>query len=110
MPIRGDLPPLARNRVLLQHGETAGWWTYESENPPGHRDSNGHEYPVVTYTLRLPTAAEDYRLTLLASEVEGFVLATALTWGEDAVNAIVYRPGLVPPDSTDIPPASIDKD
>lgn len=104
MPIRKDLSQQQRNQLLLQYGEQAGWWKYESENQPGYRDESGLEYHVTTYTLRLESADDDHELILLEGEIEGFVLATALQWGDDAVEAISYRPGIVPPGTPNIPP------
>lgn len=96
MPLPEDLTPVSRRRVLLIEGEKREWWVYESENQPGHRDNHGVKYDGITYTIRLPMADDDHVLTLLATEVEGFVLATAYQYGEEAVTAIAYRDGLSP--------------
>ena len=96
-PVDPDSHPQSKRRTLLRLGGTLGWWRYESENPPGHVDRNGHTYPdVVTYTIVRPgegtTAARER--VLLADEVIGYVLAAADARGEAL--AVAYREGLTP--------------
>lgn len=97
MPVDPTSSAQSKRRTLLRLGERLGWWTYESENPAGHVDRNGYEYPGgVTYTILRPgdgtTAARER--VLLADEVIGYVLAAADHRGEAA--AIAYREGLTP--------------
>lgn len=95
------MPVFKQNRILLGLGSDRGWWRYESENQPGHIDRSGNTYTVVTYTIRLPSQAPDEERVLVSSEVRGYVLGTADAWGDEAVRAIAYRPGLVAPDTDD---------
>ncbi len=85
----------ARRRTLLNLCREQGWFEYESENPAGFAPEGGEAYDVVTYSIALPDGAP---VTLLAGEVEGFVYATALQYGDEAVAAIAYRVGMVPDD------------
>lgn len=92
MPIPEGLTPTSRHRVLLQRGDKHEWWAYESENPPGYVDGQGITYSGVTYTIR--PASGGPALILLAAEVDGFFLATAWQYGEEAIREDAYRPGL----------------
>jgi hypothetical protein len=94
--VNEHMPALKQNRILLTIGRDRGWWIYESENEPGHVDRSGNTYTVVTYTIRLPSQAADEERVLVTSEVRGYVLGTADAWGDEAVRAIAFRPGLVP--------------
>lgn len=83
LPLNPDLRPPYRRRLLLRLGQESGWWTYESENPPGHV-ADGWTYARTSYTLRLP---DNRRVALLVSEVDE--LLTLTTW--EAVRAAVER-------------------
>jgi hypothetical protein len=94
LPVNPDQRPPYRRRELLRIGNDAAWWTYESENPAGYVDAAGVQYDETTYTIR---AQGGGRLTLLATEVEGFVLGQALG-REGGLQLIAYRRGLLPED------------
>lgn len=94
LPVDPSSTPQSKRRTLLRLGERLGWWTYESENPAGHVDRRGYEYPAITYTLVLPgegTTAERERV-LLVDEVIGYVLRAADE--RDQVDQVAYRDGL----------------
>lgn len=94
LPIDPTSSAQSKRRTLLRLGERLGWWTYESENPPGYVDRRGYEYPATTYTIVHPgtgPAAERERV-LLAEEVLGYVLRAADE--RDQAAAIAYREGL----------------
>lgn len=96
MPIPEDLSPPSRRRVLLQAGEKHGWWEYRGENQPGFTDGYGVTYSGVSYSLTLPFPDPGGTpRTLVATEVEGYVLAFADQYGDDIVREIAYRAGLV---------------
>lgn len=83
-----DQRPPYRRRWLLRTGADAHWWTYESENPAGVPVA-GRTYAEVSYTVRLPDKS---RITILGSEVEGWVMREAVMRGD--VDRIRYRRGL----------------
>jgi hypothetical protein len=68
--IPSEQRPPYRRRALMRRGAEAGWWTYESENPPGHTDAAGVTHSGVTYTVRLPDGP---RVVLTADEVDGWL-------------------------------------
>lgn len=69
LPIGPSRPPY-RRRTLMRRGTEAGWWTYESENPPEHLGPDGQPYGVVTYTVRI---GDGRRVVLTVGEVDGFL-------------------------------------
>lgn len=85
----------SKRRTLLRLGEQLGYWTFESENLPGHVDRAGYEYPGVTYTIVLPGdgSVADRERVLLDEEVIGYVLGVADTRG--AAAAVAFREGLL---------------
>jgi hypothetical protein len=93
LAVRSGETEVSKRRILLGIGHRAGWWNYESENPPGYVDRAGRRYDTTTYTLVLPQASER---VLLADEVPGYVLATADQYGDEAVASIAYRVTLLP--------------
>lgn len=90
LAIESDQRPPYRRRWLLRRPAELGleWWTYESENPAGAQ-IGGTRYDETSYTLKMPTGL---RVTLVASEVEGWVLHKAVA--EDRVDDFRYRRGL----------------
>ncbi|MEU7591176.1 hypothetical protein AB0A95_33390 [Micromonospora sp. NPDC049230] len=95
LPVDPSSRAQSKRRTLLRLGEQLGWWTYESENLPGHVDRLGYEYPGVTYTIVRPgdgSTAERERV-LLDEEVIGYVLGVADTRG--LVTRIAFREGLL---------------
>lgn len=97
LPVDPAASPQSRRRTLLRAGHTLGWWTYESENLPGHVDRRGRAYSdTTTYTIVLPGdgPTRDRERVLLADEVVGYVLRAADEHG--ATREIAYRPGLTP--------------
>src|SRR6185312_10833403 len=88
LAIDPDQRPPYRRRWLLRKGAEAGWWTYESENPAGVAVA-GVTYDETSYTIKTPTGE---RVTVVASEVEGWVLREAVS--RNAVDLIRYRQGL----------------
>lgn len=91
LPVDPELRPPYRRRELLRVGTEARWWLYESENPAGWRDAAGVDYLETSYTVKLPG---ERRLTLLAGEVEGFVIREALLH-EGGMERIAFRDGLL---------------
>jgi hypothetical protein len=96
----------SKRRTLLRHGDTLGWWAYESENAPGHTDRHGREYKGVTYTILRtgpayqnsagkPLPARDRERVLLADEVLGYILRAGDE--RDQADRIAFREGLLPP-------------
>lgn len=103
LPIDPGMSPERMRITMLQIGGEEGWWDYESANPPGYVDSLGRRYDVDTYTLLIPPPegspeADSVReRVLLASEVVGYVLATA-DRHPGGVELIAHRPTLLPID------------
>lgn len=100
LPIPEDTRPNDRRRALLRFGANRGWWTYESENLPGHVDRSGRRYEALTYTIVRPHGPVQLReRVLLADEVEGYVLGYADVLSEVGVAEIAekmaYRPELL---------------
>lgn len=80
--------PPYRRRALLRAGADAGWWTYESENPAGLA-VGGVTHDETSYTVKMP---DGLRVTILGSEVEGWVTREAVA--RDDVDRIRFRRGL----------------
>lgn len=103
LPVDPHSSPERLRLTLLEIGDEAGWWLYESANPPGYVDSQGHTYEVGTYTLQIPPPqgpepADSGELTervLLADEVKGYVLGAADRY-PGGTELIAYRLTLLP--------------
>lgn len=78
-----------RRFLMLNRASELRWLGFQSANPPGFTDYQGVTYSVWTYSVVLHDGTP---LTLVDTEVEGFVYATALE--HDAVAEISYRPGM----------------
>lgn len=104
LPVDPRMSPGRMRITMLEIGDEAGWWTYQSANPPGYVDSRGHRYDENTFTLLIPPpqghespdAEEELReRVLLAPEVIGYVLATADRY-PGGVELIAHRLTLLP--------------
>lgn len=103
LPVDPRASPERMRIDLLHIGDEAGWWSYQSANPPGYVDSAGRTYDRDTYTVLIPPPqgheqpdgqADLSERVLLADEVKGYVLATADRYPR-GVELIAYRTSLL---------------